>query len=191
MYKCLKIKVFEGWNGYQLIVIRPEDRELIRLWRNAQMDILRQKVEISPEEQQKYFQSAIVPTFIEEQPKQILFSFLLDKECIGYGGLTNIDWDSGRAEVSFLVNPARASDLNHYTRDFTHFLNLLCQVAFEELHLHRVFTETFSFRVEHMHLLEKFGFQREGVLREHIYKRNQWYDSVMHGLLSEEWGHGK
>jgi RimJ/RimL family protein N-acetyltransferase len=191
MYKCLNKKDFKDQDGYQLITIRQEDVELIRLWRNAQMDILRQKVEISPEEQQNYFQKVIIPTFSEEQPKQILFSFLLHDECIGYGGGTNIDWDSRRAEVSFLVNPARAANLDCYAQDFTHFLDLLCQVAFEELHLHRLFTETFSFRVEHMYILEKFGFQREGILREHIYKRHQWDDSVMHGLLSGEWRHGK
>jgi RimJ/RimL family protein N-acetyltransferase len=191
MYKCLKKNSFKDHHGYQLVPIREEDIELIRFWRNAQLEVLRQKAVISFEEQQLYFQQVVWPTLIQQYPSQLLFSFLLNLDCIGYGGLTNIDWESSRAEVSFLVNPMRAENAHNYTCDFMHFLALLCQVAFGDLHLHRLFTETFAFRVEHIHILENFGFKREGVLREHVFKRNGWHDSVMHGFLFEEWGRGK
>lgn len=191
MYKCLKKNRFKDQDGYQLIAIRQEDIEQIRLWRNAQIDVLRQKVEISSQEQQRYFQKVVWPTFIENEPKQILFSFLLKENCIGYGGLTNIEWEARRAEVSFLVNPIRTENLKTYNQDFSHFLSLLCQVAFDDLYLHRLFTETWAFRKEHIDILEKFGFKPEGILRDHVFKGNQWYDSVMHGLLAGELSHGK
>lgn len=187
MYQCLTKPYFEDESGYQLVTIRAEDLENIRLWRNAQLDILRQKVNISTEEQQNYFQKVIWPTFKQPHPPQLLFSFLLDQTCIGYGGLVHLDWENARAEVSFLVDPSRINDQKGYKKDFLHFLNLICQIAFQELNLHRLCVETFAFRKEHIAVLEHFGFKQEGVLREHIFKRQQWQDSLLHGLLAHEW----
>lgn len=191
MYQCLKNNLFEDQNGYKIIPIRAEDMELIRLWRNAQIDILRQKTPISYEEQQIYFRKNIWPTFIQKNPQQILFSFFLQNELIGYGGLTNMDWEALRGEISFLVNLERGEESQTYKQDFSHFLNFISRVAFEELHFHKIFTETFAFREKHMKILETFGFQRDGILREHVFKRNHWYDSFVHSLLYREWNHGK
>jgi RimJ/RimL family protein N-acetyltransferase len=191
MYRCLKKNTFNDRDGYQLVAIRNEDIENIRLWRNAQIRVLRQQKMISPEEQQNYFQNTIWPSLIQEHPKQILFSFLFQQACIGYGGLTNIDWDSSRAEVSFLVDPLRFEVADTYICDYSHFLTLLSQLAFEELHFHRLFTETFAFRSIHIKIMENFGFKQEGNLREHVFKDCQWHDSLMHGLLFEDWVHGE
>ncbi len=187
MYQCLAKNQFQDDTGYQLVAIRPEDIENIRLWRNAQLDVLRQKTLLSVEEQQDYFQKIIWPTFQEAHPPQLLFSFLLNQTCIGYGGLVHIDWENARAEVSFLVDPSRLTHLETYKKDFSHFLSLICHVAFVELHFHRLCGETFAFRTEQIVLLENFGFKREGILREHVFKRQQWQDSVLHGLLATEW----
>lgn len=182
-YRCLKEKCFKN-RDYQIVAIRPEDIENIRLWRNAQIDVLRQKKMLTYEEQQLYFQEQVWPTFQQENPKQILFSFLLHDTCIGYGGLTYLDWENRRAEVSFLVDPARAADEKVYRQDFTHFLELLCQVAFEHMYLHRLLAETYAFRHSTIAILEKMGFIQEGVLREHVYQQGQWIDSIMYGLLA-------
>ncbi len=186
-YKCLKQNSFQDNQNYQIVAIRQEDVENIRLWRNAQMDVLRQKEMITFEDQHLYFQKHVWPMFEQERPTQILFSFLFGGICIGYGGLTYVDWENSRSEVSFLVNPTRAQDAIIYPRDFTHFLGLLCQVAFEHLHLHRLFTETFAFRHSTLHVLEKLGFKPEGILREHVYKHGQRVNSIMHGLLAKDW----
>ncbi len=186
MYRCLKKNNFQDREGYQLITIREEDLESIRLWRNAQIEILRQKGPISAQEQSDYFHHVIWPTFVQQQPHQILFSYLYHRTCIGYGGLTHLDWEAYRAEVSFLVNPIRVQNTACYQQDFTHFLALLCHVAFDDLNLHRLFTETFAFRHLHIAILEKFGFRHEGTLRDHIYKKRRWHHSFIHGYLAGE-----
>ncbi len=191
IYQCLKKCDFKDRDGYQLVVIRRGDLESIRLWRNAQTDVLRQLTPITQEQQRLYFERVIEPAFGLTEPKQLLFSFLFQQHCIGYGGLTNIDWEARRAEVSFLVDPNRVEDRELYHADFSHFLNLLSDIAFKEVKLHRLFTETFAFRKEHMQILEKCGFKKEGVLRDHVYKRQEWVDSIMHGLLEGEVEHAK
>lgn len=189
-YKCLKENYFKN-QDYQIVAIRQEDIENIRVWRNAQIDVLRQKHILTYEAQQHYFQKHVWPTFQQENPSQILFSFLLHNKCIGYGGLTYLDWENGRAEVSFLVDPLRAEDETVYRKDFVHFLALLCHVAFEHLHLHRLFSETYAFRRTTLEGFNQLGFKQEGILREHVYKQGKWTDSLMLGLLAKEWQRAK
>lgn len=188
-YQCLKglkESCFKN-QDYQIVAIRPKDIENIRVWRNAQMDVLRQKSILTYEEQQLYFQKTIWPTFQQEKPNQILFSLLHHDICIGYGGLTYLDWENRRAEVSFLVDPIRAEDEKIYRQDFIHFLELLCQVSFEHLHFHRLIAETYAFRCSTIQVLERIGFNQEGILHEHVYKQGQWIDSIMYGLLANKW----
>lgn len=186
MYRCLNANFFENEAGYVLIPLRAQDIELIRAWRNSQLDILRQKTPISPAQQLLYFEEVIRPTFTQEYPPQVLFSLLLSDTCIGYGGLTHLDWEARHAEVSFLLDPFYVSDAALYRRTFGHYLSLLFQAAFSDLHLHRLYTDTYAFREDHIATLEAAGFQREGRMRDHIFKREKWEDSLIHGLLFNE-----
>jgi hypothetical protein len=102
-----------------------------------------------------------------------------------------LDWENQRSEISFLVDPQRADDEKIYIQDFRHFLRLLCQVTFEDLQLHRLFSETYAFRYSTLAVLESLGFKQEGILREHVYKQGRWVDSIMHGLLAQDWQHAK
>ncbi len=186
-YRCLTRKTFLDLDGYKLVPVRQEDLELIRQWRNEQVAILRQIQPLSAEQQQTYFETTLSPSFEEKQPTQILLTYLYQEKCIGYGGLTHIDWESKRAEVSFLLDTNRAQDMKIYEKDHLHFLGLVCLVSFIELKFHRLFTETFAFRTDHIHHLENFGFKPEGLLRDHVYKLGRWTDSIIHGLLVHEW----
>ena len=48
---------------YRLLPIRLEDREAIRQWRNAQLDILRQAAPLTTEAQDRYFREVVGPLF--------------------------------------------------------------------------------------------------------------------------------
>lgn len=172
--------------GYELQPIKLEDMERIRVARNEQIDVLRQAQEISKEEQINYFNTVISPNLNKPHPEMILFSFFKDAEWIGYGGLVHIDWVNKHAEVSFLVETERANNVKTYKEDFTDFLKLLCSKAFATLNLHRLYTETFDFRAEHIQVLEQCGFKEEGVLREHLLLNGTPHHSIMHGLLAKE-----
>lgn len=173
---------------YQLVPIRYEDREPIRAWRNAQLEVLRQTAPLSAEQQDAYFQRVITPLFEQERPGQLLFSLLHGGELVAYGGLVHISWPDKRAEVSFLVEPARAADAPTYRQDFRAHLRLLGQVAFEGLQFNRLFTETYDIRPEHVAILEECGFRLEGRLRQHIQLApGTFADSLMHGQLAADY----
>jgi|GEM_PF-132692 len=181
-YICLE-KNHHSSDRYSIIPIRQIDMELIRQWRNEQIEILRQKVPITVREQRRYFKEVIKPLFNEKTPNQILFSYLLDKELIGYGGLTNVDWESGRAELSFLLDSKRTGDENLYRKEFSSFLKLIKQIAFDYLSLHKLYTETFDIRSLQVSLLEENGFILEGRFKDHVLINKAYCDSLIHGLM--------
>lgn len=183
MYKCLKHSYYGTPSDYALITITAEAMEPIRVWRNAQLEVLRQERALSAAEQQRYYCEQIVPTFDQEEPEQVLFTFLHHNLPIGYGGLTHIDWARRQAEVSFLLDPQQ---LDNYATKFAAYLNLLAQVAFEELKLNRLYTETYAFRTEHIAILEGFGFQLEEHRAQSVLKGGKCYDALLHGLKNEK-----
>lgn len=172
--------------NYCLVALRKEDIQLIRKWRNDQMDILRQKKPLSVLEQKKYYDNIIQKTFSQKKPESILFSFLFNNICIGYGGFVHISWDLRRAELSFIVDTKRSKNKRVYNVDLSTFLTLIKQIAFSELNLNRIFTETYNIRPFHISVLEKSGFQLEGQLKEHMKISNVYVDSLIHGFLRSQ-----
>lgn len=184
-YNCLKQQTYQE-DSYVIVPIRKEDMSSIKLWRNGQIGILRQERDLTDEDQLQYWKNELEPNFSEQRPKQILFSFLKDGNCIGYGGLTHIGWDAGRGEVSFLLETSRTVDKRSYHAEFKVFLTLLRKAVFEDLNFHRMFTETFNVRPEHIETLEDFGFKLEGSLKDHVKVDDKYYDSLIHGLIRDE-----
>lgn len=164
--------------------VRPADIESIRIWRNAQLDVLRQEREITPQQQAAYYTEHVWPAMELLQPRNILLSYLKDEHLVGYGGVVHIAWEHLRSELSFLLDPAIATDSEQYQTCFTTFLKLMQILAFRDLGLTRLCTETYATRTLHIGILENAGFEREGVLRNHVRIRGRPVDSVIHGCLS-------
>ena len=166
---------------YQLRHIHWNDRDAIREWRNAQIDVLRQQNPLSAADQDNYFLNLVLPQLAQEQPEQILFVFLEDSQLVGYGGFVHIVWSDHRAEVSFLTDIDR-SNKNVFSQDWSEYLNLLVQLA-QKIGFHKLTTETYSIRPELIGILENFGFTREGILRDHHRINGSPVDSFAHAYL--------
>ncbi|MFA5405482.1 MAG: GNAT family N-acetyltransferase [Ignavibacteria bacterium] len=183
-YKCLNTNEFE-FKEYKIVPVRKKDILQIKVWRNKQIDILRQKELLTTKKQIEYFKKVVFPDFEAERPKQIIFSFLYKGNLIGYGGLVHINWEDRRGEVSFLLNPERLKIIMQYKKDFSVFLKFMKHVAYIELNFNRLFTETFDIRRHHIKVLEKNNFLLEGRMKKHILINNKFIDSLMHGNLKE------
>ena len=79
---------------------------------NEQIFHLRQFEPLTKIKQDLYFTNIVSKLFKEEQPNQILFSFLKNGECIGYGGLVHINWIDRHAEISFIINTILDNEIN-------------------------------------------------------------------------------
>lgn len=183
-YRCLHQNQFT-YRNYTLISIRDEDIMLIKDWRNAQIAVLRQKELLTEQTQRQYFKQVVRPTFMMDRPPQILFSFLKDNICIGYGGLVHISWEDRRGEVSFLLNPERVENKKVYREDFLAYLHLLKEVAYNDLQFNRLTGETYDLRPYHVSIMEEAGFRLEGRMKRHIFHNDDYVDSLIHGHLPE------
>lgn len=170
-------------NDYSLVPLREIDIFEIKKWRNEQLDVMRQKTLLTDEDQKNYYNTQVSQSFTEKTPKIILFSFLEKNMCIGYGGLTNIDWESKRIELSFVMDTERAHNKELYRKDFSHFIRLIKKVVFDDLRFNRIFTETYDIRSQHISILEENGFVLEGRLKQHIWINHRFVDSLIHGYL--------
>jgi RimJ/RimL family protein N-acetyltransferase len=172
---------------YSVVSLRREDLSLIKEWRNDQIKVLRQNQILSDQDQLNYFETFVRPSFTDLNSKIILFSFLYKDKCIGYGGLTNIHWEDQRTELSFLVDTERTKDNKVYHSDFTHFIELMKMVVFDDLEFNRIFTETYDIRQLHVSILEECGFELEGRMREHVKIDNKRVDSLLHGFIKKDY----
>ena len=117
-------------------------------------------------------------------PEFLLVSILDEADrFVGYGGLTHIDWEHRRGEVSFLMETERARNAELYARDLGAFLAFLKSWAFDELGLERIFTETYAFRDAHIALLENAGFVLEGRMSGHVRHEGRAVDCLIHAVM--------
>jgi len=177
-------KTLYQYNNRRLCSLEKEHIFKLKKWRNAQIEILRQSELLSDSDQEKWYSS------LEDDKTQVLFALISEGEFIGYCGLTNIDYKNKRAEVSFLVETNRSKQKEVYRKDLLAALYMLCEHGFEQIELNRIFIDTYEFRKKHIEILEEFGFQKEGKLRQHYFDKNRYnkyINSFIHSILSSEW----
>jgi RimJ/RimL family protein N-acetyltransferase len=182
-YAVLDRQIFEHEN-YKIDPIRYEDRFDIMKWRNEQIYHLRQNKPLTIEDQENYFKTVVNTLYDQENPSQILFSYLEDEICIGYGGLVHINWLDKNAEISFIMNTDLEND--GFEKHWGIFLNLIEQVAFGDLKLHKITTYAFDLRPKLYPLLEHSGFTKEAVLKQQCLFDGTYVDVVIHSKFIGE-----
>ena len=176
-YKTLNQQVF-GNGEYLITPIRHEDRFSIMKWRNEQIYHLRQSRPLTEADQDAYFENIVAKLFDQEKSNQILFSYLQDGKCIGYGGLVHINWVDRNAEISFIMDTSLEQE--YFQFHWSIYLSLIEEVAFNELRLHKIFTYAFDLRPQLYPILEKSGYRKEAVLKDHCLFEGDFKDVVIH-----------
>jgi RimJ/RimL family protein N-acetyltransferase len=150
-------------------------------WRNEQIYHLRQSKELTIKEQDLYFDNVVANLFDVEFPSQILFSYLENDVCIGYGGLVHINWIDKNAEISFVLNTQLESAfIDHWCN----FLYLIENVAFNEIGISKIYTYAFDLRPNLYLALEKSGFYHESTLINHSIFDGRFIDVVIHSKIN-------
>jgi RimJ/RimL family protein N-acetyltransferase len=175
--------------GYSLVPIRWEDRYKIMQWRNDQMYHLRQQTILTKLDQDKYFNDVISFLFDQESPKQLLFSFLKDGECIGYGGLVHLDWDKKTAEISFLINTSL--EKTYFKKLWSLFLIMIEKIAFKDLGFLKIYTFSYDLRPQLYELLAAQEYLEVKRLVKEKLVDNQWVDGLFHFKETSELFHRK
>jgi RimJ/RimL family protein N-acetyltransferase len=102
---------------------------------------------------------------------------------IGFTTFSALDGDNGSVMFHITIGERDA-----WGRGLgTEATQLMLQLAFERLGLHRVGLAVFSYNTRAIRAYEKAGFRIEGRLREAIQRQGEFFDEVQMGILAEEW----
>lgn len=108
-----------------------------------------------------------------------------DQVPIGMGGLVNVSERDRNAELYVFIAPKVQGKGFGYSST-----RWLCQHAFSDLQLERVYLWMFSSNRAALRLYEKVGFVHEGTLRRHRFRNGEFEDRLVLGILRSEWLNG-
>lgn len=148
----------------------PLDKELARLTGC--------KEAFSKEEVVSFFLKSI-----EEDDRYFFLIIAPNGEIIGESVINEIDWDlrSANFRIGIFHQAERGKGIGTWVTEITR------DFAFENLKLHRLELDVYSFnpRAEKVYL--KAGFRREGVLRDTIMNGGEYADDILMSMLEDEW----
>ncbi len=155
---------------------RLEERDLRQVAdiRNKHIKYLRQKWMLSEREQKDWF--------INESQKHGLWYVWENNyyELCGVFGLTYIDWQSRKVELSFITKD--------YVNEASGQMVLeALKIAFNELNMNKVWVEIYEFDQTKWDLLVRLGFSQDGILRENYYWDGKWYSSIILSITKRDY----
>jgi len=119
----------------------------------------------------------------EPEDDLVVFGVESEGRLVGYVQLALIDRTERRAAVAIVIG-----DRSAWGRGVgSTALRILAGYAFAALNLERVYAEVYGFNLRSQRLMERVGFQREGVLRQHELHNGVRQDVHVFGLLKAEY----
>ena len=159
--------------------VRPDDSERLMTWRNLPevSAWMYSDHVISPEEHARWFAAAMA------DPSRRYWIIELDGAPVGLVNLADISHEHRKcAWAYYLADPAtRGKGVGAYVE-----FRMLDHV-FGDLGLNKLWCEVLVANESVWKLHESFGFRREALYRDHIWKNGQPHDVVGLGLLAVDW----
>jgi RimJ/RimL family protein N-acetyltransferase len=102
---------------------------------------------------------------------------------IGNTGLHRGNPEDSKAELGIMIG-----DKDHWSRGYGQdAIETLLRFGFHEMNLHRIYLRVFDFNERAQACYRKCGFVEEGCLRDDRYQDGCYHDTVMMGILREEY----
>lgn len=158
-----------------------DDVEQVRKWRSECLETLRTPYFLTQEMQQKFYDEVICNRNSPHRFWSIEDNFAL----IGFGGITNIQWENRIGEISLIINPTYRC--KGYGRDS---VELLLEQGFNYMNLQTVFGECYVCN-------PAITFWSEGIARQYgadvallsnrKFWNNEYHDSFYFSIDADEY----
>jgi ribosomal-protein-alanine N-acetyltransferase len=109
----------------------------------------------------------------------------VDGQVVGAVSLKNISHSMGYGEIGYGV-----AESHHGKGIATAAVRLLVEKIFRETYLRRLLAYVHEENIASCRVLEKLGFQEEGLLREHYVINGVPVNEILYALLKSEWTAG-
>ena len=104
-----------------------------------------------------------------------------NNEAMGTIILSDIDQKNGTGHLH--IKMSKQGRGKGYATDA---VNVLVRYAFDELRLHCIYANILSYNDSSVHLFEKCGFKRDGILRARVYKNGRYVDVYAYSRLTDD-----
>lgn len=105
-----------------------------------------------------------------------------NNELIGNCGIRMDTPNALEGDVGYELDP------KHWNHGYaTEAAHAIVDFGFANFSLHRVWSWCIANNLASAHVLEKLGMRREGHLRENEFYKGRWWDTLMYGILADEW----
>ncbi len=139
----------------------------------------------TPDDVQRFVQM-----FLNQQAEQPRRKFQLavilkaSGQLVGNCGIRQTGARAYEADIGYELAP------DHWGRGYaTEAARAIMQFGFAELRVHRIWAWCIADNTASARVLEKLGLKLEGRLREKEYFKGRWWDTLVYGILENEW-HG-
>ena len=111
------------------------------------------------------------------------FGIVVDGICIGCVGATfHKDVFIKNCEIGYWIGS------QYWGLGITkRVVKMFCDYLFSHFTITKIYAEIYSENIASCHVLEANGFQKEGYLKKHVYKNNNYHDLIIYGLREEEY----
>lgn len=118
------------------------------------------------------------------QSDRVDFMIILKRtnELLGEVVLNEIDSINRSANIRIGIQGNQHRGKGYGTEAMIHML----RYAFNTLHLHRVHLGVYTFNPRAIHVYEKIGFKREGLMRDALYLDEKFHDMISMAMLEDE-----
>lgn len=174
--------VLEG-DGFTLRPVEESDAE--DYVQNVQDELIFRYIRVIPEPYELKDAKSFIEDCKEKWRKSESFQFgvVISGEVVGSIGLKmRGEEEDELAELGYWIG-------REYRGEgvMSEAVELLLDFGFSELSLHKIMARVYEENMPSRKLLEKLGFRREGLLREHEFHKGKFFDTVYYGLLRREW----
>ncbi len=109
--------------------------------------------------------------------------FLIEtNELIGVLGLKNISVKNKKAELGYWIAQ------KYWKKGLgTEATAIIAEYAFGKLQLHKMQAKVFTFNEASVKILQKLGFEREGLLKDDVFHKDDFADNLVFGLLKNNY----
>jgi ribosomal-protein-alanine N-acetyltransferase len=171
-------------SAIRLIPYRPEFLDLFITWRNEAHSIRHNPTTPSTRAELARLRLA-EGSDVSNLTKHESYRWFIQagSDVVGSVSIKNISVIMGYAEIGYIVAES------HQGRGIaTVAVRALIEKAFRESSLRKLLAYVHDQNVASCRVLEKLGFQKEGLLREHYIINGSPENEILFGLLKREWG---
>lgn len=165
-----------------LRAIEESDLSQLLLWRNQPnyRRFFREYRELSQNNQRNWFDSKVLN---DKSTEMFSIVDVNTGELLGACGLCYIDWINRNADFSIYIGKDDLYIDEKYAIDAA---QVMMKYGFEELNLHRLWSEIYSFDEAKKVMFDRLGFKLEGVHKETHWTEGRWCDSLFYGYVMHD-----